>query len=174
KELKEYVDALLGTPPPKEGEDYNAKLKYLLGRRLVREDRYADAEPYMSPPYDKVLEKYVKALKDGANEKLSKTERAHAWFSAAWLARYDGMELMGTESAPDVFAEGGNFEMIDLAQQRRVGKWETARWIKDKANNTTEKKVIVPISLKPTREELQRLAKNPIIPDVRFHYRLIA
>src|SRR5205823_2774971 len=90
KELKEYVDALLGTPPPKEGEDYNAKLKYLLGRRLVREDRYADAEPYMSPPYDKVLEKNV------------------------------------------------------------------------------------PIALKASQKEIQRLTANKIEPDIRFHYRLIA
>src|SRR5436190_1682172 len=170
KELKEYVDALLGTPPPKEGEDYNAKLKYLLGRRLVREDRYADAEPYMSPPYDKVLEKYVKALKDGANEKLSKTERAHAWFTAAWLARYDGMELMGTEVAPDAFADSGAFEFPDLAKQRRSGFYQQVSYDKDgnqKAKN-------VPIALKASQKEIQRLTANKIEPDIRFHYRLIA
>ena len=33
-ELKQYVDALPKTEPPKEGEDYNKKLRYLLGRRL--------------------------------------------------------------------------------------------------------------------------------------------
>src|SRR5262249_30084620 len=33
-ELKQYVDALPQTEPPKEGEDYNKKLRYLLGRRL--------------------------------------------------------------------------------------------------------------------------------------------
>ena len=35
-ELKQYVDALPKTEPPKEGEDYVKKLRYLLGRRLVR------------------------------------------------------------------------------------------------------------------------------------------
>ena len=170
KELKEYVDALLGTPPPKEGEDYNAKLKYLLGRRLVREDRYADAEPYMSPPYDKVLEKYVKALKDGANEKLSKTERAHAWFTAAWLARYDGMELMGTEVAPDAFTDSGAFEFPDLAKQRRSGFYQQVSYDKD----GNEKKKNVPIALKASQKEIQRLTANKIEPDIRFHYRLIA
>src|SRR4030095_9980749 len=104
------------TEPPKEGEDYNRKMRYLLGRRFVREDRYDNAKQYLLSPYDKILEKYVKALNDGANEKLSKTERAHAWFTAAWLARYDGMELMGTEGAPDAFAESGGFEFSDLAQ----------------------------------------------------------
>lgn len=170
KELKEYVDALPETSAPKEGEDYNAKLKYLLGRRLVREDRYAEAGPYLSPPYDKVLEKYVKALKDGANEKLSKIERAHAWFTAAWLARYDGMELMGTEVAPDAFSDSGAFEFPDLAKQRRSGSYQQVSYDKD----GNEQKKNVPIALKASQKEIQRLTASKIEPDVRFHYRLIA
>jgi len=177
-ELKEYVDALPQTEPPKQGEDYNAKLRYLLGRRLVREDRYEDAKQYLPPPYDKILEKYVKALKDGANEKLSKTERAHAWFTAAWLARYDGMELMGTEGAPDAYAEGGSFEMSDLAQERRTGTYQTVAYDKkgeaqyDKNGNPKMKSV--PAFLKASAKEVQRLNTNKIAPDIRFHYRLIA
>lgn len=169
-ELKQYVDAQPKTEPPKEGEDYNAKLRYLLGRRLVREDRYAEAGQYLSSPYDKTLEKYVKALKDGANEKLSKTERAHAWFTAAWLARYDGMELMGTEVAPDAFAESGEFETPDIAKQRRSGVYQTVSY--DKGGE--EKKKSMPIVLKASPKEIQRLTANKINPDTRFHYRMIA
>src|SRR5437867_2624791 len=169
-ELKQYVDALPKTEPPKEGEDYNKKLRYLLGRRLVRDDRYADAKQYLSPPYDKVLEKYVKALKDGANEKLSKTERAQAWFTAAWLARYDGMELMGTEGAPDAYAESGEFEIPDLAQERRDGIYEKVSY-----NSTVDQKTKnVPVVLKASSKEIQRLTANKISPDIRFHYRMIA
>jgi len=177
-ELKQYVDALPKTEPPKEGEDYNKKLRYLLGRRLVREDRYADAKQYLPPPYDKVLEKYVKALKDGANEKLSKMERAHAWFTAAWLARYDGMELMGTEGAPDAFAESGSFEMPDLAKERRSGAYQTVAYDKEgKASydeNGNPKMKSVPAVLKASAKEIQRLNTNKITPDIRFHYRLVA
>jgi len=169
-ELKQYVDAQPATEPPKEGEDYNKKLKYLLGRRLVREDGYAAAGPYLSPPYDKILEKYVKALNDGANEKLSKTERAHAWFTAAWLARYDGMELMGTEVAPDAFAESGEYELPDLAKQRRSGVYQRVSYNKD----GKETKQNVPVVLKASAKEIQRLTANKINPDVRFHYRLVA
>jgi hypothetical protein len=32
----------------------------------------------------------------------------------------------------------------------------------------------VPISLKPSKQELQRLTTNKIVPDLRFHYRVIA
>ena len=177
-ELKQYVDALPKTEPPKEGEDYNKKLRYLLGRRLVREDRYADAKEYLPPPYDKVLEKYVKALEDGANEKLSKTERAHAWFTAAWLARYDGMELMGTEGAPDAFAESGSFEMPDLAKERRSGAYQTIAYDKEGNpaydENGNPKMKNVPALLKASAKEVQRLNANKIAPDIRFHYRLIA
>ena len=177
-ELKQYVDTLPKTEPPKEGEDYNKKLRYLLGRRLVREDGYADAKEYLPPPYDKVLEKYVKALKDGANEKLSKTERAQAWFTAAWLARYDGMELMGTEGAPDAFAESGEFEMPDMAKERRSGAYQTIAYDKEGNpsydENGNPKMKSVPALLKASAKEVQRLNTNKIAPDIRFHYRLIA
>ena len=177
-ELKQYVDALPKTEPPKEGEDYNKKLRYLLGRRLVREDRYADAQQYLPPPYDKVLERYVKALKDGANGKLSKTERAHASFTSAWLARYDGMELMGTEGAPDAFAESGSFEMPDLAKERRSGAYQTIAYDKEGNvsydENGSPKMKSVPALLKASAKEVERLNTNKISPDTRFHYRLIA
>ena len=169
-ELKQHVDGQPKTEPPKEGEDYNAKLRYLLGRRLVREDRYAEAGQYLSSPYDKILEKYVKALKDGANEKLLKPERAHAWFTAGWVARYDGMELMGTEVAPDAFAESGEFETPDIAKQRRSGVYQTVSY--DTKGN--QKKKNLPVVLKPSSKEIQRLTANKINPDIRFHYRLIA
>ncbi|MEY2543544.1 MAG: hypothetical protein QOE81_1005, partial [Verrucomicrobiota bacterium] len=169
-ELKQYVDAQPPTEPAKEGDDYNKKLKYLLGRRLVREDRYAEAGPYLSPPYDKILEKYVKALQDGTNEKLSKTDRAHAWFTAAWLARYDGMELMGTEVAPDAYAESGEFELPDLAKQRRTGVYQRVSYDKD----GNEKKQNLPVVLKASAKEIQRLTANKINPDTRFHYRVVA
>ena len=112
----------------------------------------------------------MKALEDGANEKLSKTERAHAWFTAAWLARYDGMELMGTEVAPDAFVDSGAFEFPDLAKERRSGFYQQVSYDTD----GNAKKKNVPIPLKASQKEIQRLTANKIQPDIRFHYRLIA
>lgn len=169
-ELKKYVDAQPNTAPPAEGEDYNAKLRYLLGRRLVRDKRYSEASTYLRPPYDKILEKYVEALKDGPDAKLSKIDRARAWFTAAWLARYDGMELMGTEVAPDGFAAEGQFELTDLAKQRRSGVYQKVSYGKSGEQKTAS----LPLTLKPSKQELQRLATNKVNPDTRFHYRLIA
>jgi tetratricopeptide (TPR) repeat protein len=170
-ELKAYVDQLSAQSETTNStdEDSIGKLRYLLGRRLVREDRYSEAARYLRGPYDRVLDQYVKALKNGADENLPKLERARAWFTAAWLARHDGMELMGTEGAPDGFSLGGDFEFPDLAKQRQSGVYEITRYVDGKDKTTT-----VPVTLKPSKVELQRLAKNKISPDVRFHYRVIA
>jgi len=170
-ELKAYVDQLpvqSGTPDSTE-KDGTGKLRYLLGRRLVREDRYAEAAHYLAAPYDRVLDEYVKALKDGADEKVPRLERARAWFTAAWLARYDGMEIMGTEGFPDGFSFGGDFELPDLAKQRQSGVYQITQYKDGKEKTTT-----APIVVKTTKPELQRLIKNKISPDVRFHYRVIA
>jgi hypothetical protein len=164
-EMKAYVDKHQTGP----NQDEMAKLRYLLGRRLAREDRYAEAAQNLRPPYDKILEKYVNALHDGANDKLSKIERARALFTAAWLARHDGMELMGTEGAPDGFVEDGMFEIPDLAQQRQTGTYKEVRW-----TEKGQEEHSMPVVLRASKQEQERLARNKVAPDVRFHYRIIA
>jgi tetratricopeptide (TPR) repeat protein len=171
-ELKAFVDQQpdsAGTTDDTSSEKRVGNLKYLLGRRLVREDRYEEAARYLKPPYDKVLGIYVRALKEGADEKLSKEERARAWFTAGWLARYDGMELMGTEASPDGFDYGGAFENVDLAKQRSSGFWSLTTYV-----NGKETIAKVPLLLKPSKQEAKRLGQYRTMPDVRFHYRIIA
>jgi tetratricopeptide (TPR) repeat protein len=170
-ELKAYVNQLPAQSETTNSgeEDTTARLRYLLGRRLVREGRYNEATRYLRAPYDRVLDRYVKALKNGADENLPKLERARGWFTAAWLARHDGMELMGTEGSPDGFSLGGDFEFPDLAKQRQSGVYQITRYVDGKDKTTT-----LPVTLKASKAELQRLAKNKISPDVRFHYRVIA
>ncbi len=173
-ELITYVDQ---QPPPApapvvsgsnaDGRDiYDAhSLRYLLGRRLVREDRYDEAARYLSPPFDKVLQKYVQALKAGADEKTAKVDRARAFFTAAWIARHHGMELMGTEVAPDSFETGGAFENPDVARQRLTGRYKPE-------DNKPDSPI--PTELKPSKAEKRRLAANQVKPDLRYHYRVIA
>src|SRR5271165_4755665 len=55
-ELKAFVDRqpdAMGTTDDTNPEKRLGNLKYLLGRRLVREDRYDEAARYLDPPYDK-------------------------------------------------------------------------------------------------------------------------
>ncbi len=161
-ELKSYVDA-------QPAAESNSRLRYLLGRRLVREDRYQEAAAYLPPPYNKVLAVYAQSLADGANKTLSKSERAHAWFKAAWIARYDGMEIMGTEGTPDGFVSEGSFASPEIAAERKAGHYIDSIYEAGEERRTER-----PLVLKPTREELKRLAKNQVSPEIRFHYRIIA
>jgi hypothetical protein len=172
-ELKAFVERQpVPTGTPESGGDFPiTRLRYLLGRRFVREDRYTEAGSYLKSPYDKVLAVYVSALEASANEKLAKLERARAWFKAAWLARYDGMEIMGTEGAPDGFSTGGDFEIPDLAKQEESGVYIVTKY-NDPSGE--EKKTNVPIILKPSKDELTRLSETKTRPDLRFHYRVIA
>jgi tetratricopeptide (TPR) repeat protein len=171
-ELQEFVDQ---QPDAAGSVDFSApstglgNLRYLLGRRLVREDQYQDAARYLKPPYDKILAKYVQALTNGANQSLPKEGRARAWFTAAWLARYDGMELMGTEAAPDGFNSGGAFPNVDLAKQRTSGFWTLSTYVDGKEEHTK-----LPLVIKPSKQEVKRLGQFRTMPDVRFHYRIIA
>jgi hypothetical protein len=185
-ELKAYVDKLPPDPanvkpaanaeaPPVVGSDTNApedlnnKLRNLLGRRMVREDRYDEAAKYLASPYDKIVQKYAIALKDGADPSLSKEQRAKAYFTAAWLARYDGMELMGTEVSPDGFDFGGDFPDTDLAKERLAGQHSQTPDASDPPTPSTAKDA-APAS----KAEIQRLKKNTIDPDKRYHYRFVA
>jgi hypothetical protein len=177
-ELKGYVDHLPTPPAPAPKPDapqysiYDTQmdpttwLRYLLGRRLVREDRYAEAGAYLPPAYSKLLAKYVVALKNGADGSLPKSVRADNWSTAAWLARFDGMEIMGTEVSPDGFDSAGDFEDSDIAGLRLSGTYS----VYDSQGNTVSAKVAYPTS----KPEKDRLKHDPIHPDVRYHYRIIA
>jgi hypothetical protein len=175
-ELKAYVDRMPPPGPPSKIQpwlitdismDDTTWLRYLLARRLVREDRYAEAVPYMPPAYGKLLQKYADALRNGADPQLSKAVRADNLSTAAWLARFDGMELMGTEVWPDGFDSGGAFEDTDLASERMEGSYSSY----DNKNNKT---IPVPIPQPVSSGEKERLRENQIKPNVRFHYRVIA
>ncbi len=146
-------------------------LRWLLARRLVREDRYSEARSYFPSKYREVLDHYTTALNDAANEKLLKPRRARAWFNAAVIARESGMELMGTEGAPDGFMSGGSFEANNIADERETGTTFETKYVDDK-----EVKAIkaVRFSVPVTGEEKKRLAANRPAPNKRFHYRYVA
>lgn len=179
-EFKKAVDKL--HPNPGKDEDKikvdeqrwgptapDTQQRWMLARRLVREDRYAEARPYFPPAFRELLDRYTKALADGANEKLPKLKRARAWFDAAMIARRQGMELMGTEVEPDNFISGGDFEATDVAGERESGASKHTSYEDGKEVTKTVK-----LAVAATKEELQRLAKNKPAPNKRFHYRYIA
>jgi hypothetical protein len=154
-ELKHYVDTQVPAPPPltqQERDNYvplpvAAKLRDLLGRRLLREARYDEAPGYFDSVELQDKARRYGELRNDAESKWWPTKRAFAYYNAATLARFDGMELLGYEMAPDYAALGGNYSL-----------------------ETPELKVGPLITV----GEVQRQQATVAQPDERFHYRFVA
>ncbi|KAA0963662.1 hypothetical protein [Pseudomonas sp. ANT_H12B] len=154
-ELKQYVDTQVPAPAPLSQQDRDnyvplsvaAKLRNVLGRRLLREARYDEAPPY----FDSVdLQNKAKAygqLRQEAESAWWPTRRAAALFNAASTAREWGMEILGYEMAPDYATFGGNYSLE--SSELKVGPLVA-------------------------EGEVQRQQASAARPDQRFHYRYVA
>jgi hypothetical protein len=162
-ELKSYVDRFW--PAPKVGTNDPAAndtpaessprrlaedIRYLLARRLTRSQRGFEARPYYPATWRPKFDELAVALNDGWNEALPPQQRAKSLFTAAIIARTNGMELSGTELAPDWFVHQGEFEVGVTADLR-----------------TNKNFRILPA----TDDELRRAFAHNADPEVRFHYR---
>jgi tetratricopeptide (TPR) repeat protein len=150
-ELKAYVDKQPKTAPPEDGEPYDLiqpSLRYLLGRRLVREDRLAEAAAYLPDEMKPRLQALASDLKKAGDGKLSDLDRSRAGFRAACLTRKEGLELLGTEGAPDWAEYGAYYDLGSPADLRK------------------EQKVFA-----PSPDELARVERHKARPNQRYHYR---
>lgn len=184
-ELKAFVDGLPAKDAdvPKQSEDdYSivtrpiASLRDLLARRLVRDGRRPEAQPYFlatpaemapdSPPPSVDARAYAEAIMAAQPSwPWQNVSRAEALFTAATLARKRGMEIMGTEGPPDEAALGGSFE---------AGVGQTSP-VPDR-QRSPEEGVSMPYDSRSLLgpDEERRFAASAPKPDVRFHYRLVA
>ncbi|HEX5220173.1 MAG TPA: hypothetical protein VFZ59_11450 [Verrucomicrobiae bacterium] len=161
-ELKRYVDSNWPSVNPEaSGTDtevktlsqkLNTDIRYLLARRLTRESRGKEAREYFPLEWQSRLDGLVSALNDGWNETLPAGQRAKSLFAAACVARTNGMELLGTELAPDWFVRGGDFDFGLTLRDRE----------------TNEPAMTVNVA---TDVELNRARQHGADPEVRFHYR---
>jgi tetratricopeptide (TPR) repeat protein len=126
------------------------EIRYLLARRLVRLSRCHEAHEYFPARWRGKFDELVKALSIGESESLPAEQRAAGFFSAAKIARHDGMELMGTEVEPDWHLYGGDFDEGSIGTQRATNK--TAR-------------------VRASGDELRRITLHRADPEARFHYR---
>ena len=161
-ELKNYVDANWPAIPPTSDDDTNKSpseaaleqstttIRYLLARRLTRESRGLEARSYYPTEWLPSFDQFMQTLTDGWNESLAAGQRSEALAAAAFIARTNGMELIGTESGPDWHMYDGELE---------AGVTEESR-----TNDEPE-------ILAPSTEELKRASEQKTDPDRRFHYR---
>lgn len=116
-ELKGYIDAkVTAAPPPPAGEEQYywqrppaTSARELLGRRLLREGRYAEAVPYFASADLQEAARQYGAAREQATEAWTATGRAEGFYRAAKLARTQGMELLGYELGPDEAWNAGSY-----------------------------------------------------------------
>jgi LysM domain len=130
-------------------------VRWLLARRLARENRFETASPYFPTEWQTAISAFAKKISDSRDENFSGQQRAFALRAAAYQMRTNGMELFGTELAPDWFVEGCDFEYGVTWQAR--------------ATNSAGDKINV-----ASDDEIGRAARHGVEPDERWHYRTLA
>lgn len=107
------------------------KLRYLLGRRLVREGRFEEAFAFLpqevqdewtqeTSPVLSEARSFANALANGRDRRLSREVRSRALFDAAITSRKSGMEILGTEGAPDWRMFNGDYHLFSSPEDVRV------------------------------------------------------
>ncbi len=138
------------------------RLRLLLGRRLLRSGAGAKAlEYFQGTRFELPARQYVEA-RERAESTSDAVDRARALYDAARLARTAGMEVLGTEAAPD-WAQVDGFYDLDsfLGSNELPPAKEEAR----------KKMAELPLV---TEAEQQRLKAHAPPHAVRFHYRSTA
>jgi len=129
-------------------------VRMLLAKRLARLGRLDDAKTYASPKNRALFVEVMRYLNEANDKSRSTPERARSRFAAATILRAHGMELIGTELEPDFAIYGGSFELGALSRERAAS---------------------VAGSFLPTSaDEKQRLERNKLGVEKRFHYRYVA
>lgn len=175
-ELKAFVDRVAPQPVAAEARDASEgdeegvwhetppanQLRALLARRLMREQRFDVAAAYFDDAaVREQAERYVAARK--ATSAWTRVAQARAWFEAAEVARWHGMEIMGFEGDPDYFIWGGSFDLNSpITWDENYNAIENPR---------SDLKIEGPWT---SDGERARVAASRAQPLERFHYRMVA
>ena len=103
--LRQYVDQY---------PNAHSMLSNILSNRYFRQGEYELAYRYSTLPQKKLILKFKGLLEDGSNLELSGNQRGLAYYNAAKIVRYEGMDFAGTLFAPDFAITQGHFSSIGI------------------------------------------------------------
>ena len=196
-ELWRFVDERV--PPPTSTEVAAAietgqsppamRLRALLARRLMRGGRIEDAIGYFDDEDLRDLaQEYRVAVRTASSRWRRPVIRAAAWFTAGSIARFEGMELLGFEGAPDYAVRSGAYgdiyaelygvvepETADSGDQDEEGDVQPDTETDDTADAGTDSDGAggSPETYE-TEDERARFEATRAEPDTRFQYRVTA
>ncbi|MDA7916046.1 hypothetical protein N9B94_02300, partial [Verrucomicrobia bacterium] len=128
-------------------------IRYILGRRLMRLNRWKEAIPYMPKRYHNQCKRLGQSIDIGNDRTQPDELRAENLWRAAYILRYDGIVLIGAANEPDWLV---GFVGSPFGIEARNREWDTD----------------APFS--PSDDEIERIADSIILPNKRFHYRYTA
>ncbi|KHD05032.1 hypothetical protein PN36_18450 [Candidatus Thiomargarita nelsonii] len=145
-------------------QTYGERLRYLLARRLLREEQWDKALQYIDYiPLElkETMPTYVNQMKGGRDSTLSYRQRAEYLYAAAQTLRSQGIELLGTEIGPDWAVVEGSFELTSTKLDRLAN------------SNTAYSHVPIPFRrlILASNDEKRRTTRHEVQIDYRFHYR---
>lgn len=130
------------------------KIRYLLARRLARDARVAEARGYFPPEWLEKYDRFIQCLTAALDVQTPRDQRITNYYTAAFLIRSNGMEMIGTEVQPDFACWAGNFQ-------------EGPTW-EDRATKAATSLIGA------SRDEMERAQIGGAGPADRWHYRAYA
>lgn len=109
KFLKEFPNKLEEEDDKNLPYEFARRVAHLTARRAFREGKYDIARKYLPEEYKKFLDSYLGYIAFSRDYGNGADQRALALYNAAKIMRYKGLELCGTEYAPDNYRFAGNF-----------------------------------------------------------------
>ena len=155
--------------------DAGDAMRYLLGRRLAREFRFREARGFLPAPLLPLFDRFVELHRAARSGGWHGRDLAAIHWHLALVRRHFGMELFGTDGAPDGKAlYDGSFEIGDVGflRSHRDGWkpfWEmTSGDVPAPTLDLSPSQRAIP---RVTTEEIQRVRRHAVNPPKRFHYR---
>lgn len=150
-----------------------AFLRYLLGRRLVREDQAARAVPYLPPALQPGAVRLARLLRQADDVQRPAEERALACYNAARILRWQGLEISGAELYPDSRFVDGQYEYGVNPEASEQGVLPPVLYEGNLEENVRQR---LDAAGTPTAADLKEAAElfRQQPPVLRFHYRLRA
>ena len=168
-ELTVFTDSIADDLNSKDEEKRSAAgmIRHLTARRAFREGKFDIARKYLPDEYKGVLDQYRVFIRGGNDLGKSCNERALCFYNAAKIMRWHGMELCGTQGAPDDFPSGewgidGDFEDCPYCKYDP----KTDQW-----TNICMKHRELYSSINSSEMFYQEGERQPVPRNQRFHYR---
>ncbi|WOO39328.1 hypothetical protein [Rubellicoccus peritrichatus] len=135
-------------------ENLNDDTYQLTARRLMREAQFDVALQFFNEALRSKAEQYIESMKLASNTRLEAAQRAQHYWTAAQITRKYGLELFGSEIAPDFVFMDGQLDLRDIVVERKANQYAPEHQLNS-----------------PGWTELKRTKATRIRPQKRFHYR---